>query len=246
MKGLSIVKRFAVAAVAAAALAGPVTAAHALQFGSGDAVLAVYGNNTEFVVDLGNFQTLLSTGVNLDLVSGAYGNVMAQVGGANTVKYTLFGGGLSSGLPVFFGSNAAIGTWTSSQKNGVLPSTLNNALINWSGNLAAASNSAFLFTATDALSFSTNLNNAGSDSLGGSVPSGKGGTAIDTTLNLLNRTGAASTLSQVGIATLSSSSGHFVVSAVPVPAAVVLFATGVIGLVGLARRRMSGAQPDAA
>lgn len=241
MKSLSIVKRLAVAAVAAAALAGPATAAHALQFNAGDLVLAVYGNGTEYVKNLGTISSVLSSGVDVDL---NLGGVLTAIGPTSSLKYTVFG---YSGTAITFGDNAAIGSWTGPQKNGVLPNTLINALIGYSGALGAAVDVRNLFPQNDGLSFSTNLNAAGSDTLGGSInPVHKAMATIDTVLNLLQRTGDATTLAQVGTGFLSSASGHFVVSAVPVPAAVVLFATGVIGLVGLARRKMSGAQPDAA
>ena len=241
MKNLSIVKRLAVAAVAAAALAGPATAAHALQFNSGDLVLAVYGNGTEYVKNLGTISSVLSSGVDVNLNTGG---ILAAVGGVNGIKYTVFG---YSGTAITFGDSAPIASWTATQKNQNLPNTLINALIGYSGALGVAADVRNLFPQNDALSFSTNLNAAGSDTLGGSISSAHPAVAgIDTVLNLLQRTGGATTLAQVGTGFLSSASGHFVVSAVPVPAAVVLFATGVIGLVGLARRKMSGARPEAA
>ena len=245
MKSLSIVKRLAVAAVAAAALAGPVTAAHALQFSAGDAVLAVYGNGTEYVKNLGTISNLIANGVDVDL---NLGGVLTAIGPTSSLKYTVFGF-TGSGLTatMFFGDSAPIGSWTTPQKNQNLPATLSNALIGYSGALGAAADVRNLFPQNDGLSFSTNLNAAGSDTLGGSISSAHPAVAnIDTVLNLLQRTGGATTLAQVGTGFLSSANGHFVVSAVPVPAAVVLFATGVIGLVGLARRKMSGARPEAA
>jgi hypothetical protein len=243
MKGLSIVKRFAVAAVAAAALAGPVTAAHALQFSSGDAVLAVYGNSTEYVANLGSMSTLLSSGANIDLTS-----ILGSIGPTSSLKYTIVG---YNGSTITFGDGSALSSWSSTGPGGgdkgkVNATTFISALSNWSGGLVTSGNTLNLFSQGDANSFSSNLNAAGSDTLGGSVPSTRKGMAtIDNYLYLLQGTSGPN-LSQVGTALLSSSTGHLVVSAVPVPAAVVLFATGVIGLVGLARRRMSGAQPDAA
>lgn len=237
----SIAKRVATAAIAAAALTGPVTAAHALQFGSGDAVLVLYGNNTEYVQNLGNFQTLLSTGTTLNLSS-----IMASVGGTNTIKYTIVGN--DAGVDFFFGDGSALSTWTSLQKSQVVPTNYNTGLTNWSGNLKAVNDTRSLIPATDALSFSTNIDPVGSGSLGGSVPSTKPAFSnIDSTLYLLSRgnTAAAGTLAQVGTAVLNSATGIFTigpVAAVPVPAAAVLFATGVIGLVGLGRRRALGLQ----
>jgi hypothetical protein len=232
-----MMKRLAVVAVTAAALTGPVTAAQALQFNSGDAVLAVYGNNTEYAVNLGSFSTLLSTGIDLDLSS-----ILPSIGGANTLKYTIVGNTAST---IFFGDTFAASAWTAGQKNSVFPNTYNSALVNWSGPLGVVGDTRSLFPVNDNLSFSTNLNNAGDDTLGSAIPAARRGSAdIDTILNLLQRpiSGAGSTLVTVGTAFLNSTNGHFVVSAVPVPAAVVLFATGVIGLVGIARRRIFGQQ----
>jgi hypothetical protein len=244
MKGLSMVKRLTVAAVAAAALAGPATAAHALQFASGDLVLAVYGNGTEYVANLGTISNVLSKGVDVNLGSILTTITPGGVAGANPIKYTVFG---YSGTAITFGDSAPIASWTTTQKNQILPATLINAMSLWGSELVTAADARTLFPATDNLSFSTNLNAANSDTLGGSISSAHvAAVTIDSVLNLLQRTGGATTLAQVGTAMLSSSTGHFVISAVPVPAAVVLFATGLIGLVGLARRRMSGSQQDAA
>lgn len=237
MKCPSMIKRLAVAAVAAASLAGSVTAAHALQFNTGDAVLVVYGNNTEYAQNLGSFSTLLSNGIDLDLSS-----FLPSVGGANTVKYTIVG---STASTIFFGNGFAASAWTATQKNQVLPNTYTNGLVNWSGPLGAAGDTRSLFPVNDLLSFSTNLNGSGADTLGGSIPAARRGSAdIDTILNLLQRpiSGAGSTLATVGTAFLNSATGRFTISAVPVPAAVVLFATGIIGLVGVARRRVLGLQ----
>ena len=64
------IKRTVIATALAAitAIGGLAGQAHALQFASGDAVLVLYGNNTEYYQNLGNFNTLLSTGVDLDAV----------------------------------------------------------------------------------------------------------------------------------------------------------------------------------
>ena len=230
----------AVAAVlAVAALAGPLTAAHALQFGTGDAVLVLYGNNTEYVQNLGNFSTLLSTGTDINL-STILGN--SNVASPNTIQYTIVG---NTSTQFFFGDGTQRSTWSSTNLNQVVPTNYNTALAGWSGQLANAGDARSLIPASDGLSFSSNLDPAGKGTLGGSIPGTRPAFAtIDSTLYLLQRdnTGAASTLAQVGTAFLSSQTGHFVISAVPVPAAAVLFATGMIGLVGVARRRALGLQ----
>jgi len=241
MKRLSIGNRLVIAAAAAAALAGPISA-HALQFNSGDALLAVYGNGTEYVADLGSFSSLLTTGVTLDLSS----IISSDIGPASSLSYTLVG---YNGTEIFFGDRDDASAFSTLQKNQVLPATLTNALINWSGQLSVnpgnGGTSGNLFLNTDPLSFTKVLNNTGAQTLGGSIPSvHPGGTTFDTVLNLLDRTGAANTLTTVGTAILDSQTGHFVIAPtpVPVPAAAVLFATGVVGLIGVARRKVFGLQ----
>jgi hypothetical protein len=151
---------------------------------------------------------------------------------------------------MFFGSASTAAHWVGSNLALTSPATYEGALSSWRGPLGTAADPArTLYPNDNALAFTPNLNGAGNDSLGGSIPAARRGSAdIDTVLNLIQvqQNGTAKTITTVGSAFLSQANGHFVVSAVPVPAAVVLFATGVVGLVGLARRRMSGARPDAA
>ena len=246
MKCVSIVKRLAVATIAAAALAGPVTAAHALQFGQGDAVLAVYGNGTEYVQNLGSFSSLISNGLTLDLSS-----IVGSIGGANPVQVALFGATDAEG---FFGDKFPLTGFSNTQKNQVNVNQLQGNLGGWSNLLLAATDARNLFPQTDPLSFSSNLNGGGTgnNSLGGSVPPVKpafAGVGENLYLMLKSATGTGASMTQVGIAVFGAN-GQFQVSgnvsAVPVPAAAILFASGLVGLVGLARRRMSGTSQKAA
>lgn len=246
MKCSSIVKRLAVAAAAAAALAGPVTSAHALQFSAGDAVLAVYGNGTEYVQNLGSFSNLVTNGLTLDLST-----IMSQVSaGGNPINFAIAGYNTTTApQDVFFGSRSAIGDWTAQNKNQMIPNTLASNLAGWDGLLNSAGDARNLFPQADPLSFSTNLNASGANTLGGSVPAVRGGFApVGELMHLLQRTGGPTTLSEVSTAFLSANGQLTIgqIAPIPVPAAVVLFASGLVGLVGLARRRMSGTSQDAA
>ncbi|THJ21295.1 MAG: hypothetical protein CAF44_009085 [Nitrospira sp. CG24D] len=244
MKCVSMVKRLAVVAVAAAALAGPATSAHALQFNSGDAVLGVYGNGVEYVKNLGSYQTLITNGLTLDLSS-----ILSQVSpGGQPLAYAIAGynGGNTD---VFFGSRSPIADWTAQNKNQFQPNVLFANLQGWHVNLASAGDTRDFFPKADVLSFSSNLNQSGANTLGGAVPAVRGGFApVGELMHLLRRTGGPSTLTEVSTAFLSATGQLQIgtVAAVPVPAAVVLFASGLVGLVGLARRRMSGTSQKAA
>jgi len=241
MKVLSGIKRIAFAGIAAGALIGPVTSAHALQFANGDAILAVYANGTEYARDLGSFSSVITNGVNLDLSS-----IISQVSGPNTLNFAIFGA--NSSTDVFFGSRSPLADWTTQNKNAVLPNTLFSNTSGWGTLLANASDARNFFPQADPLSFSTNMNASGANTLGGSVPAARGGFAqVGDVMHLFTRTGGPTSLTEVGIATFSANGQLQIGPApVPVPAAVVLFATGIIGLVGLARRRMSGTHKDTA
>jgi hypothetical protein len=226
-----------------------------LQFNTtGDAVLVLYGNGTEYVKNLGSFSSLIGTDLDLTTAGPAGGNVLTSLtplgaAGSNMVQYTIIG---RSSTQFIFGNadplinpadSSAI--WTSGNKSSLGTNSPNylSALNGWSQNLSIAGDVRSLIPHDDGLSFGSNLDPSSSGSLG-MLPAGKQGfSTVDNLLYLLTRnvgSGTTNNNSLALVATASIVNGHFVVSAVPVPAAVVLFATGVIGLVGIARRRVLG------
>jgi len=224
------------------AFAGLIGQAHALLFSPGDAVLVIYGNDNQGYLNLGNWNTLKASGGSFDVSSILN---TAGVSGANTIQYTIVGNGPPGPLPMFFGNDVDISSWTTAQKNAVFPNTYNTPLVNWRGQLTTANDaSRQIYAAADPfLSFDQYLNTLHDNTLAGSIPSPRrGSTDIDQILHLLERTGAAATLAEVNTAFLNSTTKFFTIGGaapvVPVPAAAVLFATGMIGLVGLARRSM--------
>lgn len=240
MKFSSIFKRTAMAAVVAASLASVVTPANALVFNAGDAVLVIYGNDNEGYVNLGNWDTLKTTGGTFD-VSAILS--AAGISGSSQVQYTVVG---NSGVntPMWFGNSVDISSWSTTNKNTLNVNTYNTLLTNWRGQLGAVNDAArTIYSASDPLlSFHTYLNISNTDTLGGTLNGRRGSSDLDQTLYMLERTGGPATLAAATTGFLNSLTGQFIVgnaAPVPVPAAAVLFASGIVGLVGLARRQMS-------
>jgi hypothetical protein len=237
---LTVLKRSAAvfAATATLAIAGLSGEAGAFSFTDGDLVLAIYGGGTEALYNLGNANTALSTGINNMDVSSGLTAVSGSLGTGQVVKYTIFGAhDLGGGANQVFG-----GTPTS-------PGSINSAQLAFSGQFEATgtwllngtSFTGNTITKTDTKSFSFNLGDP-TDNLIGSWPAPMRG-AVDQSINLLRGDTSLAGLqsfTQVGTAILTAgglfslSAGQ--VGAVPLPAAVVLFGTGLIGLVGIARR----------
>lgn len=233
----------------ATAVAGMAVQAHAFTFSNGDLVLAIYGNSTEAVYDLGTASTILTSGgagiVNQNVSAGLSA---VQNSGTGTVKYTLFqfDGGFSTGGGVIAGTSKTLGQASAGTVNFT---NQFNAAGNWSGQLGNSSvqsqftnlgDGGFSISKTGTMSFSSNMNDpAGTDTMKGAWPVAMSGT-LNTVLNLIQGDVDAGTTSQVGRALLTGTGfltvGNPGPSAVPLPAGVVLFGTGLIGLVGIARR----------
>jgi hypothetical protein len=227
----------AAAALAAVSVSVP---AHALVYNTGDAVLVIYGNEQQGYLNLGNWDTLKTAGGSFDVADILN---TAGVSGANPIEYSIAGNS-GAQTPMWFGSNQAIGDWTSTQKTLMNTNAYNTANTNWRGQLTTAADpTRKIYAASDPL-LAFSLYFGTTDSLGG-LTSVRGSSDIDSILHLLERTGAASTLAGVTTALLNSSTKLFTIGTqigepapIPVPAAAILFATGLIGLVGFARRSM--------
>jgi hypothetical protein len=228
--------------------------AQAFTFSNGDLVLAIYGNPTEALYDLGNANTILTNGgAGISNLNVSAGLSAVQNSGTGTVKYTLFqfdgnfstGGGViagtsktlaqaSAGTVNFTNQLNAAGTWSGQLGNSSVQSQFTNL-----GDAAGG----FSISKTGTMSFSSNLNDsAGTDTMKGAWPVAMSG-GLNVVLNLIQGDLDAGTTSQVGRALLTSAGfltvGNPGPSAVPLPAGVVLFGTGLIGLVGIARRSIN-------
>lgn len=232
MKATGIKRMVLAAALAVAtAVAGQ---AHAFTFGQNDLVLAIYGNNTEALYNLGSFETLLANNASTSIDVSA-GLAAAQVG-SNAVKYTVFGWDVT--LPA--GQVHAATGFTPAQIVGPLDLTSQlNPSFAWSGSSTFTGNT---IAKSDSRSFSSNLNTSGDGKLGGAWPVAMQGN-LDQVLNIMRGDVELNTFTQVGRVLLTAGGlltiGNPGPAAVPLPAGVVLFGSGLIGLVGIARRSFS-------
>lgn len=229
-------KRIMMAAALAVAtmVSGMVSQAQAFTFGQNDLVLAIYGNSTEAMYNLGNYNTLLAPGANTVIELGTAGVSAASVG-TNQVRWTLFGWDLAA--PSGMGIHAAT-SFAPAQITGTLdflsqfvPST------SWTGGFSGDT-----ISSSNINSFSSNLNTSGAGKFEGAWPVAMQGT-IDQILNIMRGDAGDNTFTQVGRVQFTSTGqltiGNPGPAAVPLPAGVVLFGTGLIGLVGIARRSFS-------
>jgi len=236
----------AAAALVIVGLASDVKPAHALQFASDSLVLAIYGNDTEALVNLGSQTALTASGASNTF---DFSTLMSSVGGANPVQYALFGYTQpNTSLPAtswMAGSQIPASSWTTTQRLQIAPNNGVNRMINWQTTLFNTGNTDTLFAKTDGLSFSSQMGI--SNTLNGMFPnSAMVFSNLDSLINLVGRNGVApaqsGALTNFGSAILTSA-GMFTIgnpgpAAVPIPAAAVLFATGIIGLIGVARRKL--------
>lgn len=217
-------------AVAVAAVVSCVAErAQAFTFGDGDIVVAIYGNATEALVDLGTYSSLLTNPSHTFNLSS---QLSAASVGSNPVKYTVFGFDTATGNGQIFAGTA----FAPGSIHGVfdfgnqITNTIGYTALPFSGDTIAKS---------APQSFSSNLNTAGAGSFDGSWPVAMQGN-LGQLLNILAGDSVTNAFSQVGRVLLASDGtltiGNPGPAAVPLPAGVVLFGTGLIGLVGFARR----------
>jgi len=238
----------AAGAVTMLATAGLPDAAQALTVNTGgnEFILAIYGNGTEYLANLSGLtgQTaaqLSAPGANTVVpLSG----ITSAVTGPDPVVWSIFsvenpGGGV---VGMKIGHVLPFSLWNAGDATSSFPAQAFSV-----ANPVLPQTNAFpgnpeLIAASSGRSYSAGFSGNAPDSFGAYTQ-----TVQELPGNLLHlvlgtQQGAVKSYSDMGHALLASDLSQITItgSPVPLPAAVVLFGTGLIGLVGVARRKLSG------
>ncbi|WP_062484642.1 hypothetical protein [Candidatus Nitrospira inopinata] len=234
----------AFAAVAGLAVVGLPSPASALEFPFGDLAFVVYGGDTERYENMGTGsvawleETPRSFGTNIASVLP-----VLQQGAALGVRWALYGS-TADGYHMYMTSQAR--TITPQILENIFPTQAAERFLEWgqsrlpfvSGGIGNTfANNPLLLPASNPQSFTNFVGREGQ--LGGYTPFQTHG-PLDRVLTLLkvNTDGFDPQITIVGTAVLTRD-GQLRVTPIPIPAAVILFGSGLIGLVGLSRRSMN-------
>jgi len=226
--------------------------AQAMEVDQGNLMLALFSNETEYYRNLGPASTLLAgPEVNINIGSSSL-NPLSVTTGSNPVQWTLLQVQGTTQVNTFMHTAS---TLTSQQ---IVDSQTNNSVVPVHANMAGWRNQLSLFTppgteatllASDPASFSSNFGVGGT--LNGAMLAGGFQSGFDSLLhivkgqarvagpplqlNVFSDIGRA-VLSANGLLSICGTPGCTPGAPVPVPAALLLFLTGLFGLAAFARR----------
>lgn len=222
--------------------------ATALEFNSGDLVLAIYANSQEYYRNLGPASTVLAgPRVDIDL-SGSPLNPLTVTAGSEPARWSLLSGQGTTQLNTFINTASAFTSAeiaTGQYNSGVV--AVNSGMSGWRNalGLATGPGTEAVLPATDPASYTSSFGVGGT--LSGTFTSAQQQGLFNQVLTMIKgqaRVGAeANVLSDVGRALLTSNGLLSIcgtpgceLQPVPAPAALILFGTGLIGLAAISRR----------
>lgn len=228
-------------ALAGLAVAGMPSVASALDIGNGDFGFYIYGGNTERYENLGTGSIAQVGGA--PIVRNVSGSDLAtlQDGATTGLRYSLIGVD-ASGLNMYFSSVTS--TITQTMKDNSFPDVAAGNFLQWAQSFLPTqtggpglTNNPALVSKASVNSFTSQLGVTGL--LNGNLGITTHG-VLGSPLSIfkVNIDGNEPIYELVALATLSQA-GDLQVAPIPVPAAAILFGTGLAGLVGIARRSMS-------
>lgn len=246
MKALIAMKRLAagMCVVAAVGAVSMPSKAQALGFPNGDLAFVIYGGSNEFYQDMGSISNILNNPTTtLNLTSQQLTDV--TTGASLGIKFTLLGTSadgtqfLTGGPSTITDGQKATTDWLTGQGQ---VQGWGNLLGSISGGTTA--NNPLTMLASNQNSFTSFLGTDGrlSGTMGFSVAAGSDGT-LSIFQIMTNAATGNDVYSKVATAVLTSGGQLTItsgVATVPIPAAVVLFGTGLVALVGIARRKVMG------
>jgi hypothetical protein len=232
------------AVVVGSAVVGLPSSASALEIPYGDLAFVVYGGDTERYQNMGTGsvawleETPRSFGTNI-----ASDLPVLQQGATLGLRWALYGS-TADGYHMYMTTQASV--ITPHILENIFPTVAADRFLFWglselpfvSGGIGNTfANNPLLLPASTRQSFTNSLGREGQ--LGGYTPFQTHG-PLDRVLNIIkvNTDGFDPQITFVGRAVLTSN-GELRVTPIPIPAAAILFGSGLIGLVGLARRSMN-------